>query len=81
MYFKKNHECQECKIPFNFVWNCKTTVDEKIWNLFCYNCIRHFKNIYRWRFKTQLQNIKRFIWCRLHPTKLEFPLYEVRTII
>ena len=23
MYFKKNHKCENCTLPFNIVWNCK----------------------------------------------------------
>ena len=23
MYFKKDHKCENCTLPFNIVWNCK----------------------------------------------------------
>ena len=78
MYFKKNEKCEECKIPFKFLWNCKRTLDEKVWILLCYNCIRHFKNVNRWRFKSQLQNIKGFRWCKLDVSKIELPFYQER---
>ena len=77
MYFKKNHQCEECKIPFRIVWSCKRTSDEKDWMLLCYNCIRRFKHLNRWRFKTQLQNIKGFKWCRSNPCKMKLSLYEI----
>ena len=77
MYLKKNHKCENCKLPFDIVWNCKITSEDKDWVLLCYNCIRDFKHLNRWRFKTKLQNIKRFIWCRLNTAKIELPLYEI----
>ena len=76
MYFKKNHECENCILPFNTVWNCKKTLEDKEWILLCYNCILYFKDLNRWRFKTQFQNIKRYIWCRTNPSKLKLTLYE-----
>ena len=78
MYFKKNHKCENCTLPFNIVWSCKKTSEDKEWILLCYNCIRYFKHLNRWRFKTRLQNIKGFKWCRPNPSKLELPLYEIR---
>ena len=78
MYFKKNHKCENCTYPFKIVWNCKKTLEDKEWILLCYNCIRYFKHLNRWRFKTRLQNIKGFKWCRINPTKIELPLYEIR---
>ena len=77
MYFKKNYKCEECKFPFNTVWNCKKTFDEKVWILLCYNCIKKFKFLNGRKFKSQVQNIKSFRTCRLRPVKIVLHLYEV----
>ena len=77
MYFKKNLQCDECKIPYRIVWNCKKTSYDKEWILLCYNCIRYFKHINRWSFKTRLQNINGFRWCRHKLSKMALPLHEV----
>jgi hypothetical protein len=76
MYFTKNNKCEECKLPFNTVWNCKKNLEEKFWILLCYNCIRKFKFLNGWKFKSQLQNIKNFRRCGLRPVEKALPLYE-----
>ena len=77
MYFKKNHNCEICKLPFDIVWNCKLTSEDKYWVLLCYNCVRYFKHLNLWRFKTQLQNIKNIRRCSLGPIETLLPLHEV----
>ena len=28
MYFKKNHQCENCTLPFRIVWSCKKTSED-----------------------------------------------------
>ena len=69
----------KCEYSFMTLWRCKCG-HHKEWVSICYNCIKEirFVNV---RFISQIENIKRMIRCRPNPSKLELPLYEIRTII
>ena len=76
---KKNSKCEDCGMPYKIVWNCKINSFEKDWLFLCYNCILLHKNLNGVYFKTQLQNIKSFRWCRLKLSKIELPFFEFFT--
>ena len=73
------NDCNKCEYPFKTLWRCKYG-HHKEWVSICYNCIKEIRFI-NVRFISQIENIKRMIRCRLNPSKLELPLYEIRTII
>ena len=75
--FKLNSFCKECCDPYKIVWNCKKTLEDKEWIYLCGNCIRYYKHLNGRKFKSQFQNIKRMIRCKLNPSELELPLYVV----
>mgnify|MGYP001171098307 FL=1 len=68
-------DCYKCEYPFKTLWRCKYG-HHKEWVSICYNCIKEirFVNV---KFISQIENIKRIIRCRLNPSKLVLPLYEV----
>ena len=76
--FKLNSFCKECFDPHKIVWSCKKHFSEKNWTYLCGNCIRYFKNINGKNFRSQFQNIKSFIKCRVLLKKLELPFYELK---
>ena len=65
-------------IIIKIVWNCKKNILEKDWLYLCYNCIRLNRNLYKRYFKSQLENIKGFRWCRLKLSKVELLLYQTK---
>jgi hypothetical protein len=75
--FKINSFCEECFDPYNIIWNCKKHISDKNWIYMCGNCVRYYKYLNGRNFKSQFQNIKSFIRCRIIPSKLNLPLYEV----
>ena len=76
--FKLNSFCKECFDPHKIIWSCKKHFTEKNWIYLCGNCIRYFKNINGKNFRSQFQNIKSFIKCRVLLKKLELPYYELK---
>ena len=72
-------DCNKCEYPFKTLWRCKYG-HHKEWVSVCYNCIKEIRLV-NVRFISQIENIKRMIRCRLIPSKLELPLYEIRTVI
>ena len=76
--FKLNSFCKECFDPHKIIWSCKKHFSEKNWNYLCGNCIRYFKNINGKNFRSQFQNIKSFIKCRVLLKNLELPFYELK---
>ena len=76
--FKLNSFCKECFDPHKIIWSCKKHFSEKNWIFLCGNCIRYFKNINGKNFRSQFQNIKSFIKCRVLLKKLELPFYELK---
>ena len=76
--FKLISFCKECFDPHKIVWSCKKNFSEKNWIYLCGNCIRYFKNINGKNFRSQFQNIKSFIKCRVLLKKLELPFYELK---
>lgn len=76
--FKLNSFCKECFDPHKIIWSCKKHFSEKNWIYLCGNCIRYFKNINGKNFRSQFQNIKSFIKCRVLLKKLGLPLYELK---
>ena len=76
--FKLNSFCKECFDPHKIIWSCKKHFSEKNWIYLCGNCIRYFKNINGKNFRSQFQNIKSFIKCRVLLKKLEVPFYELK---
>ena len=76
--FKLNSFCKECFDPHKIIWSCKKHFSEKNWIYLCGNCIRYFKNINGKNFRSQFQNVKSFIKCRVLLKKLELPFYELR---
>ena len=76
--FKLNSFCKECFDPHKIIWSCKKHVSEKNWIYLCGNCIRYFKNINGKNFRSQFQNIKSYIKCRVLLKKLELPFYELK---
>ena len=76
--FKLNSFCKECFDPHKITWSCKKHFSEKNWIYLCGNCIRYFKNINGKNFRSQFQNIKSFIKCRVLLKKLELPFYELK---
>ena len=76
--FKLNSFCKECFDPHKIIWSCKKHFSEKNWVFLCGNCIRYFKNINGKNFRSQFQNIKSFIKCRVLLKKLELPFYELK---
>ena len=74
--FKLNSFCKKCFDPHKIVWNCKKHLSDKDWIYLCGNCIRYYKYLNGKNFKSQFQNIKAFIKCRLNSTKIVLPLYE-----
>ena len=76
--FKLNSFCKECFDPHKIIWSCKKHFFEKNWIYLCGNCIRYFKNINGKNFRSQFQNIKSFIKCRVLLKKLELPFYECK---
>ena len=76
--FKLNSFCKECFDPHKIIWSCKIHFSEKNWIYLCGNCIRYFKNINGKNFRSQFQNIKSFIKCRVLLKKLELPFYELK---
>ncbi len=75
--FKLNSFCKECFDPYKVVWNCKKHIEDKEWVYLCYNCVRYYKYLNGKKFKSQFQNIKSIIRCRLKLSKLELPLYDL----
>ena len=69
------NDCNRCKFPFKTLWRCKYN-HHKEWVSICYNCIKEIR-VLNIRFVSQIENIKRMIRCRLNPSKLVLPLYEV----
>ena len=76
--FKLYSFCKECFDPHKIIWSCKKHFSEKNWIYLCGNCIRYFKNINGKNFRSQFQNIKSFIKCRVLLKKLELPFYELK---
>ena len=76
--FKLNSFCKECFDPHKIIWSCKKHFSEKNWIYLCGNCIRYFKNINGKNFRSQFQNIKSYIKCRVLLKKLELPFYELK---
>ena len=76
--FKLNSFCKECFDPHKIIWSCKKHFSEKNWIYLCGNCIRYFKHLNGKNFRSQFQNIKSFIQCRLQLKKLELPFYELK---
>ena len=76
--FKLNGFCKECFDPHKIIWSCKKHFSEKNWIYLCGNCIRYFKNINGENFRSQFQNVKSFIKCRVLLKKLELPFYELK---
>ena len=76
--FKLNSFCKECFDPHKIIWSCKKHFSEKNWIYLCGNCIRYFKNINGKNFRSQFQNIKSFIKCRVLLKKSELPFYELK---
>ena len=76
--FKLNSFCKECFDPHKIIWSCKKHFSEKNWIYLCGDCIRYFKNINGKNFRSQFQNIKSFIKCRVLLKKLELPFYELK---
>ena len=76
--FKLNSFCKECFDPHKIIWSCKKHFSEKNWVYLCGNCIRYFKNINGRNFRSQFQNVKSFIKCRVLLKKLELPFYELK---
>ena len=76
--FKLNSFCKECFNPHKIIWSCKKHFSEKNWIYLCGNCVRYFKNINGKNFRSQFQNIKSFIKCRVLLKKLELPFYELK---
>ena len=76
--FKLNSFCKECFDPHKIIWSCKKHFSEKNWIARGGNCIRYFKNINGKNFRSQFQNIKSFIKCRVLLKKLELPFYELK---
>ena len=76
--FKLNSFCKECFDPHKIIWSCKKHFSERNWIYLCGNCIRYFKNINGKNFRSQFQNIKSFIKCRVLLKKLELPFYELK---
>ena len=76
--FKLDSFCKECFDPHKIIWSCKKHFSEKNWIYLCGNCIRYFKNINGKNFRSQFQNIKSFIKCRVLLKKLELPFYELK---
>ena len=76
--FKLNSFCKECFDPHKIIWSCKKHLSEKNWIYLCGNCVRYFKNINGKNFRSQFQNIKSFIKCRVLLKKLELPFYELK---
>ena len=76
--FKLNSFCKECFDPHKITWSCKKHFSEKNWIYLCGNCIRYFKNINGKNFRSQFQNVKSFIKCRVLLKKLELPFYELK---
>ena len=75
--FKLNSFCKECFDPQKIVWNCKKHISDKDWIHLCGNCIRYYKYLNGRNFKSQFQNIKSFIRCRVNPSQLDIRLFEV----
>ncbi len=73
------NNCNKCEYPFKTLWRCNIG-HYKEWVSICYNCIKEIRFV-DVRFISQIENIKRMIRCKLIPTKLALPLYEIRTII
>ncbi len=73
--FKLNSFCKECFDPCKIVWNCKKTFKDKERIYLCGNCIRYYRHLNGRKFKSQFQNIKRIIRCRLKLSNLELPIY------
>ena len=75
--FKLNSFCKECFDPQKIVWNCKKHISDKDWIHLCGNCIRYYKYLNGRNFKSQFQNIKSFIRCRVNPSQSDIRLFEV----
>ena len=76
--FKLNSFCKECFDPYKIVWSCKKHIEDKEWIYLCGNCIRYYKYLNGKKFKSQFQNIKRIIRCRLNTTKIYLQLFKVK---
>ena len=74
--FKLNSFCKECFDPYKIVWSCKKTFSEKNWIFLCGNCIRYYKYLNGKNFRSQFQNIKSLIKCKLHLKKMALPFYK-----
>ena len=74
--FKLNSFCKECFDPHKIIWNCKKHLSDKDWIFLCGNCIRYYKHLNGRNFKSQFQNIKSLIKCRLHPTKIAISIFK-----
>ena len=74
--FKLNGFCKECFDPHKIIWNCKKHSSDKDWIFLCGNCLRYYKQLNGKNFKSQFQNIKSFIKCQLHSTKIELQIFE-----
>ena len=75
--YKMNSNCNDCNYYYKVVWNCKKNILEKDWLYLCYNCIRLNRKLYKRYFKSQLENIKGFSWCRVKLSKVELSLYKI----
>ena len=76
--FKLNSFCKECFDPYKIVWSCKKTFAEKNWIFLCGNCIRYYQYQNGKNFRSQFQNIKSLIKCKLHLKKMLLPFYELK---
>ena len=74
--FKLNSFCKECFDPHKIIWNCKKHSSDKDWIFLCGNCLRYYKHLNGINFQSQFQNIKSFIKCQLHSTKIKLPIFE-----
>ena len=74
--FKLNSSCKECFDPHKIIWNCKKHLSDKDWIFLCGNCIRYYKYLNGRNFKSQFQNIKSLIKCRLQLTKITLSIFE-----
>ena len=74
--FKLNSFCKECFDPHKIIWNCKKHLSDKDLIFLCGNCIRYYKYLNGRNFKSQFQNIKSLIKCRLQLTKITLSIFE-----
>ena len=74
--FKLNSFGKECFDSHKIIWNYKKHSYDKNRIFLCDICLRYNKHLNGRNLKPQFQNIKSYIQCQLHSTKIDLLIFK-----